>query len=306
MIKKFISILTISAFLTVLTFSAGCSNKSIEKTTSSANKHSDVKGLLWKVDNKKSTVYIYASFHLMKDDMLPFSKTIENAFDKSHNLVVECNISTSNMNEIEKNQDKMFYEEDGNVYNHLSSAGKDKINSLAKEVNLNMNDLKHARLWAIYSTFLDTQLNKSGFNNEGVDAYFLKKVKYGHNILELESIEKQYDIMNEISDSEQEKQYLTDVSSMKEEGEKNEKSYNAYVQGDEKTLTKLSVNAVKKYLETYKIEIKDRDLQMADKIGNYLNSNDTYFVVAGAAHCVGSDSIINILKKKGYKVERVR
>ncbi len=44
---------------------------------------------------------------------------------------------------------------------------------------------------------------------------------------------------------------------------------------------------------------------MASKIEGYLKTEEHYFVVVGAAHLVGKDGIIEILKKKGYLVEQL-
>ena len=43
---------------------------------------------------------------------------------------------------------------------------------------------------------------------------------------------------------------------------------------------------------------------MASKIEGYLKTKETYFVVVGAGHLVGSKGIIQMLKEKGYSVEQ--
>lgn len=306
--KKISLFLSIAIILTfIVSATTGCSTKDNSKAKSVnstvSNKYSDVKGLLWKVSNGKSIVYLYGSFHVIKDDMLPFGKTIENAFTSSNNLVVELN--PNNTDEIQKNQYKMYYEGNDNVYNHLSSAGKDKVNALAKELNLNMDDLEKLKIWAINSTFLYTQLSRLGFSNTGVDSYFLKKSSNGQKILELESAAMQFDTLNAVPDSEQEQSDLIDISDMNQEGLKYEKMYEAYKAGDEKTLVKLSIDPIKKYTNSYKKIVVDRNIGMADKIDQYLKANDTYFVVAGIDHFIGGDSVINLLEQKGYKVSRL-
>jgi hypothetical protein len=44
---------------------------------------------------------------------------------------------------------------------------------------------------------------------------------------------------------------------------------------------------------------------MASKIEDFLRNRETYFVVVGAGHLVGSQGIIEILKGKGYMVEQL-
>jgi uncharacterized protein YbaP (TraB family) len=49
----------------------------------------------------------------------------------------------------------------------------------------------------------------------------------------------------------------------------------------------------------------DRSRTMALKIEEYLKTKDTYFIIVGAAHTVGKDGIIAILKNRGLQVERL-
>jgi len=48
-----------------------------------------------------------------------------------------------------------------------------------------------------------------------------------------------------------------------------------------------------------------RNIKMAAKIENYLDTNDTYFVVVGAGHLVGEKGIVQLLKKKGYSLHQL-
>jgi uncharacterized protein YbaP (TraB family) len=49
----------------------------------------------------------------------------------------------------------------------------------------------------------------------------------------------------------------------------------------------------------------ERDLLMTDKIEEFLNADngETYFVVVGALHLAGDNSIADLLETRGYSVE---
>jgi len=47
----------------------------------------------------------------------------------------------------------------------------------------------------------------------------------------------------------------------------------------------------------------DRNVKMTEKIEGYLQSEGTFFVIVGAGHLVGDDSVVSLLQKK-HKVER--
>ena len=50
--------------------------------------------------------------------------------------------------------------------------------------------------------------------------------------------------------------------------------------------------------------IFQRNMKMAEKIKGYLSTDDTYFVVVGAAHLVGGKGIVSLLEKAGYPVRK--
>jgi uncharacterized protein len=44
---------------------------------------------------------------------------------------------------------------------------------------------------------------------------------------------------------------------------------------------------------------------MVAKIEGFLKTGQTYFVVVGSGHLVGSKGIVNVLKEKGYMVQQL-
>ena len=67
------------------------------------------KSFLWRVQSKRSTVYILGSIHLLKKDIYPLSRTIENAFEKSDYLAVEADINEIGRLNIQKLMESAFY-----------------------------------------------------------------------------------------------------------------------------------------------------------------------------------------------------
>jgi uncharacterized protein YbaP (TraB family) len=41
------------------------------------------------------------------------------------------------------------------------------------------------------------------------------------------------------------------------------------------------------------------------KIGGYLRSGKTYFVVAGTAHMGGANGVLTLLRHRGYRIEQL-
>ena len=54
----------------------------------------------------------------------------------------------------------------------------------------------------------------------------------------------------------------------------------------------------------YQVLVADRNVAMVDKLERLLKRGGSYFVVLGAAHFVGKDGIVELLKAKGYQVQQ--
>jgi hypothetical protein len=153
------------------------------------------------------------------------------------------------------------------------------------------------------------ELQKLGLDPEyGIDKHFLKKAENKEKIVELESIDYQINLLSGFSDAQQE---LFLVSAFRDlellKGEINEilKAWNT---GDTKTIESFVSKSLQddpRMLPIYEKLVFERNKSMASKIEGYLKTKEHYFVIVGAAHLVGKDGIIEILKKKGYLVEQL-
>jgi uncharacterized protein YbaP (TraB family) len=284
----------------------GCKSKPVSEnsTIMGEKKYGDVKGCIWEIKNDKAKVYLFGSIHLAKKEMYPFEKTVEDAFRSSNNLVVEVDVT--DIVSMSKAQSKLLYSQNDDVYNHISKEGKEKLDAYAKELGIDMSTLKKMKPWAIESAIQQAQLQKSGYSAaDGVDNYFLNEGKNTKKVLELESVDFQFDLLNSISAQDQEKLFFTELKDLKDCDTEFKKLYDAYKAADENILNELIIDSLKEEPETYKKLIADRNIGMANKIDGYLRTNDSYFVVAGLGHFIGDDSVVKLLEKKGYTVTRM-
>jgi hypothetical protein len=51
--------------------------------------------------------------------------------------------------------------------------------------------------------------------------------------------------------------------------------------------------------------IFERNRRMVSKIEDFLRTKETYFVIVGAGHLVGSQGVIELLRGKGYLIEQL-
>ncbi len=76
--------------------------------------------------------------------------------------------------------------------------------------------------------------------------------------------------------------------------------------GDEAKMEDLYIKDLKLYPQLYKTLIVDRNNKWMRNIEGYLNGSENTMMVVGAAHLVGADGLVNLLRKRGYKVVKLQ
>ena len=79
----------------------------------------------------------------------------------------------------------------------------------------------------------------------------------------------------------------------------------AWKTGDTKKLDELILDAMRQFPQIHKKLLIDRNKEWAAKIEKLLAEGKNLFVVVGAAHLVGKDSVVDLLSRKGLKVPQM-
>ena len=292
-------------------------------------------GFFWEVRGLNNTVYLLGSLHLGDNAIYPFSGTIMSAFDRCANLVVEIDVaglSAEDMAYIVAMQ-LVDFENGETIADYLSEETFELYRTLVEALGL-PEDMYYIKPWAA-TMGLTTLLMSDGDAAEsaaiGVDMLLLTKAySMNKNIIELESTVYQIEMLDSFSRELQEQQLLAVLTSvLGGEGEQtgSDEVDGAELQeamamllaaikdGDDETFGAI-MDASRETgsddplaLEYNAAVWVDRNIGMAEGIARLLDSetNDgDYFVVVGAGHYFGDDSIIILLLEMGYEVVRVR
>lgn len=278
---------------------------SIEKNQEEAGeekKYGDVKGFLWEVKKGNSTVYMYGSIHIGNKDLYPLEKTVEDAFDSADVVVGEIDIT--NMDIDQGIVADFLYSNGETALDHLSEEGKRKLDEVCEELDYNYKFLIKFKPWYVGSILSSYQMKKAGYDSKyGLDMYFFNKAKDKKETDELEGADFQFNLLNSFSDEEQEKYFIMSMGNIKETKESLDLLFDIYKKGDEAAMLE-ALGEDDKSSNYYQQMILERNKNMTLKIEEYLNTEKTYFVVAGLAHFIGDDGIVQMLKDKGYTVTR--
>ncbi len=267
------------------------------------------KNFLWKIRSNKSTVYVLGSVHFLKKDIYPLNKKIEEAFEKSSDLIVEANVNDVGRIDIEKLIGKAVYQGEDTLENHISGETYELLKNELGQLGIPMDLVNRQRPWFLALTITSLELIKLGYDPAaGIDMYFLSKAAGQKKILELESLDYQINLFSTFSDSEQETFLLYTLKDLHTLGGEADSLLRAWMSGDTKAMESIlsrSVAGNSRMSSIYEKLLYERNKNMVSKIEGFLKTEETHFVVVGAGHLVGNKGIIEMLRGRGYLVEQL-
>jgi uncharacterized protein len=263
---------------------------------------------LWKAQGPRATVYLLGSVHVLKKEDYPLPWELDAAYTNSAMVAFETDIG-----ELESGPTQMKF---------LTKSMLPLGQTLAEQVSpafytaftnelvlAGMPLLMFERLKPAMAavTLTALELQKLGFDPEyGLDKHFYARArKDGKPVAALETVDFQFDLLNGLSKEESEllmKTTLEDIDRAKKECAE---MINAWRTGNAEALDKLLNEASREAPVLFKRLLTDRNYNWAPKIREWLQGDKNVLVVVGAAHLVGKQGLVTLLRNDGFKVEQL-
>ena len=273
-----------------------------------AEKEAPAKGVMWEVKSANKTAYLFGSIHLAKASFYPLPDSVEAAYKQADTLVVE--VDTSDVKEAEKAMPFFTYAAPDKLENHISKKTWESLQSLVGPAAAQFQSLK--------PTIVATALSIGVFRQQGYDAskgvdlhYVLRAKQDKKNIVELESTAFQAGVLGGLNDEDADSMLAQTLEGLKNGDTLRETAgmINAWKTGDADGLAKVMQNAASKdpgSKKLMKLLLDDRNLGMTEKIVSLLEKDKKLFIVVGAGHLSGANSIIDLLEKQGLEVKQIK
>lgn len=317
MIKKFLYLFTVFALLLGFASCGGgidYDNLSFE----SYEKTAECTPLLYKVSgNNGAELYLLGSVHIGDERIMSMPDYVMDAYNDSSYICVEVDIV-----EYEKNIAKQFSDLNllrcplgETVRDHMDKGVYRDMKSFLQSRGL-YNATYEQYMPSFWSSLVDEALRSCTDLTAdcGVDRYFLNQSKtQGKEIKEVESIDFQNALLAGFSDELYELLIASSIYNPEESVNQLNSMYETWLSGDEKAIEKMLQphyeglpEAERALVEDYNNKMLfDRNVGMADKAEEYMSEGGTGFYIVGMAHIVGDGAIVNLLRNRGYTVEKV-
>jgi uncharacterized protein len=266
------------------------------------------RSMMWRVTSGKNTAYVLGSLHSVTKDFYPFPKEVDDAFEGSEKLVVEVDITKprSGGSSTDSLASRIYTGENETLWSHLDEKTADRLKRIlaAKDMRPERFEIMKPGLVALE---LDRLVNqKHGLQaTVGIDMYFLIRSLGKKQVVELETLEFQQQIFHRQTEDIQIRNLIATLDRLETKRDYVAEMFDSWLKGDGDQLDQIFSDIYREPAELGRQIREGRNPRMAEAVESCIQKGDRCFVIVGAAHVVGKEGIINILKNKGYLTEQV-
>ena len=263
------------------------------------------RGLIWKVEKGAQSGWLVGSLHLLTADAYPLPPALDTAFAAADVLVEEANpeelkTPAAAMQLVAK----AMYPPGTTLQSQVSKETFDKIAKRAEKIGLPIERLQAFKPWMVALTLVGLELQKGGFDpGLGLDQHFLNRAPGGRQEgAHARDGDQQIDFLESLSPQLQEGLVAASLEGAETELAQVQRIAAAWKAGDTAPIERLLLTDMKNVdAAVYETLLVGRNRRWMPQIEDCL-SQKRCFVVVGAAHLVGPDGLVAMLKAKGYTV----
>ncbi|MEJ2222457.1 MAG: TraB/GumN family protein [Desulfobacterales bacterium] len=265
------------------------------------------KSCLWTVETPSNKIYLLGSLHLLKQDTYPLAAAIEKAYAASRILIFETDIAALQAPGVQAKLLEMgLYPADQNLLENLDTNTRRQLEKKMSEIGLPLAQFSRFKPWFVALTLTTLELQRLGFNpNYGIDMYFFNKAGADDKEIGfLEPAEYQINLLGNMAEADQSDFLSQTLKDLEIVNELAGDLVGSWEKGDAEKLHELLSKSFKSYPHLHNRLLIQRNKNWVQQIEGALRKNKSVLFVVGAGHLVGPESVVDLLKKKGYQVKQ--
>ena len=287
---------------------SGCKNDPAVKAKVDAARERNDGPAIWAVSDHDSTLYLYGTVHRLPAGADWLRDDAEDILKRAGTVFFEAPRDEAAMTTAAIITQRDGYQKYGRkLSSTLDGYNQKRLLAAALNAGLDYEAVERLQPWLLSDMLVRTELEAAGLKGEfGADSILYERARSaGKYIQYLETIEEQLEGATQLPDRVQRQAlYSTFAHSGELAGQAIE--LNRYwMHGHTGWIWSNVIEPVKTTSPDYYDEIfLKRNERWADTLSQFMQSDGTAMAVVGIGHLVGDDSVAEILRARGYKVER--
>jgi uncharacterized protein YbaP (TraB family) len=268
----------------------------------------DAKTFAWKVSGKGGVVYLVGSVHLLSKDFYPLNPALEAAYKDADLLVEEVDLAEMlNPTAQFALLQRAMLPSSTPLEKVIAPATYALVTRRAADLGLPVEPFKMLKPWMVALMLVQAEWQKEGFDPElGLDKHFYDQAKTdGKATQGLETVDYQIGRLDDMPMDQQERLLSESLKDADAERANMSKLVEAWRGGDSAGVERIVLSELKTEPALYQRLLVERNRNWMPKIEALFSRPTHALVIVGAAHLVGPDGLLAMLKAKGYTVDQM-
>jgi uncharacterized protein YbaP (TraB family) len=263
---------------------------------------------VWKVTSGDNSLYIGGTIHILAPEDYPLPKEYETAYQTASILVFETDMSAVKSVEFQQKMlGMMTYTGEKSLKDDLSSQSYSKLEAHLAKRGIPIAQLAAMKPSLVSITLSIIELQGLGFTSEGVDQFYSDKGdQAGKTIQWLETPDEQLRFLANLGGDDYDALIDYTLRDIKNMPNIIGDMRTSWREGDMQKMADISIAPFKEdYGQIYQDLIVTRNANWLPHINDMLKTSEVEFIMVGAMHLAGQDSVLTQLKEQGYTVEKL-
>lgn len=268
-----------------------------------------VPSFLWKATGPRAgTVFLAGSLHLLSNEYYPLAPVFDEAFAQSDLLVEEVDLAEMLAPDSQMQMLTRGMMPAGQTLDAvLAPDTMQAVRAKTTELGLPLQPLQLFKPWALALTLQGLEWQKAGFQAElGLDQHFYQRAREaGKQVRGLETLAFQISRFDEMPLPLQDRLLAETLREMATTKASLAALGQAWKNGDAEAVERIVLRDLKAEPEIYDRLLLQRNRNWMPTVEALFARQTPAFVIVGAAHLVGSDGLLAMLRARGYTVTQM-
>jgi uncharacterized protein YbaP (TraB family) len=261
----------------------------------------------WEVSGRQNKLWLFGSVHLLKDADAALPEVAEQAYGDAETIFGELDLGSAIAGMMGPKALAMQMLPEGQTL--ATTLGPElyaRLKQVAGELSIDTDFMTRYQPWFAALQIQQRRLALAGFNPlKGIDMQIaLRAGADGKPMHGLEQVEDQLSLFADLTMAQQREFLRATLDEEDMEGQMQDIT-RAWSTGNLDVLGKLLREGAEESPELFQKLTTDRNLRWLPQIEKMLQDpRNDYLVVVGALHMVGPDGLVELLRRKGYRVDQ--
>jgi len=265
------------------------------------------RSVVWSVRGEHNTVYLFGSIHVLRPGDVGLPRAAQAAYDDAEQLVMEIDMDDPAI------ADPMAMAAQMRHYARLpagqsleSVLGGDyaAVAAYLQDAGLDIATFDRFAPWFVGMLMLQLEVAKRGFDPaHGIEQQVADRAAADRKpIVGLETPADQFAVLAGLPLPQQKRFLLMTLEEAASADARLDELLTAWRTGDTAALARVLSEEFEEFPELYRPLTEDRNRAWVEQLAGLLDDRDDYLVVVGALHLVGRNSVVDLLRQRGYRV----